>query len=380
MSTRLRNWMPTRALPPPARLLLGSNAAMPKLRVFGSSCWVMGQGGEKGKFAAKSAKFLFIGYAHSDTYRLWDELNERVVVSRNVVFDESDRPPRLNLTPAQTAPATEQVFIDIAPPNMESRFSKQMDAAREAVQARMAAAQQRAREVLDQREQTVQAASQQAEQGTSAEQGETEEAGNPQQEETERRTSRRLAGEGPEVEYALLAAAVPVTDRRENPKSIREAMERKDWVKWKEAIEIELGALKETGTYQFVDTPRDADILTGKWVLTIKYNADGTISKYKARWVARGYSQIEGIDFDETHAPTARMASVRMVGALAAVDGLELIQWDYTTAYLNGELHNAVYIQPPEGVEVPAGKTWKLMKALYALKQAGRVEGSGTSC
>jgi len=103
-----------------------------------------------------------------------------------------------------------------------------------------------------------------------------------------------------------------------------------------------------------------------------KYNADGSVAKYKARWVARGFLQQQGVDYDETHSPTARMGSVRMMGAWSACGDLELTQWDFITAYLNGKMRTKVYITAPEGVACPDGWVWLLLKALYGLKQSGR--------
>ncbi|KAE8218733.1 hypothetical protein CF319_g7444 [Tilletia indica] len=244
-----------------------------------------------------------------------------------------------------------------------------------AVRERVAAAHTRAREPVKERERTVREleGAMQSQPQVPAQQHLTDSS--PQQQVElgpERRTSRRLAGADPETDVALMAATVSTADRREHPKTIEEAKQREEWLIWKEAVEGKLDALKETGTYKVVDLPPGANFLTGKWVLTIKHNTNGSVNSYKGRWVARGYSQSEGNDYDETHAPTARMASVRMLGALAAADDLELIQWDYTTAYLNGELHNTVYIRPPEGYDAPEGKVWFLVKALYGLKQAGR--------
>jgi hypothetical protein len=100
---------------------------------------------------------------------------------------------------------------------------------------------------------------------------------------------------------------------------------------------------------------------------------DGAILKYKAHVVAQGFTQIEGIDYDETLAPVAKLASLRMILALAAELDLEVHQMDVKSAYLNGELKEEIYMKPPLGFDIPDGMVLKLVKALYGTKQGGRV-------
>ena len=98
--------------------------------------------------------------------------------------------------------------------------------------------------------------------------------------------------------------------------------------------------------------------------------ADGTIDKYKARLVVKGYSQREGIDYFDTYSPVTRITSIWVLVALAAVYGLEIHQIDVKTAFLNGELEEEIYMEQPEGFVVPGKerKVCKLVKSLYGLK------------
>lgn len=105
-----------------------------------------------------------------------------------------------------------------------------------------------------------------------------------------------------------------------------------------------------------------------------KKKADGTLSKYKTRLVAKGYVQREGIDFDEVFAPVARLETIRLLIALAATNGWEIHHMDVKTAFLNGDLKELVYITQPEGFEKKGeeDRVYVLHKALYGLRQAPR--------
>ena len=102
--------------------------------------------------------------------------------------------------------------------------------------------------------------------------------------------------------------------------------------------------------------------------------ADGSMEMYKARFVARGFSQKEGIDYDEIFAPVARYTTIRSIIALAASQGWNLHQMDVKTAFLHGSIKEEVYVEQPEGFEIYDRKSHvcRLKKALYGLKQAPR--------
>jgi hypothetical protein len=116
-------------------------------------------------------------------------------------------------------------------------------------------------------------------------------------------------------------------------------------------------------------------VVSSKWIYRIKYVADGSIEKHKARFVARGFSQKEGIDYEETFAPIARYTSIKTIIALATKMKWKLHQMDVKTTFLNGVIEEKVYIEQPQGFEAEDRKTHvcRLKKALYGLKQAPRV-------
>lgn len=90
-----------------------------------------------------------------------------------------------------------------------------------------------------------------------------------------------------------------------------------------------------------------------KWVYTIKYNADGTIERYKARLVAKGFTQQEGVDFTDTFSPVAKLASVKLLLGLAAIQGWSMSQMDVSNAFLHSDLDEEIFMSIPQGY-VPA--------------------------
>ena len=109
-----------------------------------------------------------------------------------------------------------------------------------------------------------------------------------------------------------------------------------------------------------------------KWIYKIKTRSNGSIERYKTRLIAKGFTQEYEIDYEETFVPVARISSVRALLAVAAASKWDLFQMDVKYAFLNGELSEEVYMQPPPGVSVDSNKVCHLQRALYGLKQAPR--------
>jgi hypothetical protein len=142
---------------------------------------------------------------------------------------------------------------------------------------------------------------------------------------------------------------------------------------FEEAIQKKESIIKND-VWEIVPRPKSKDVVSSKWLFKIKHAPDGSIEKYKARFVAHGFSQKEGIDYEETFAPVAKYTSIRTIIALATKMKWKLHQMDVKTAFLNGVIEEEVYIEQPQRFEVEDGKTHvcNLKKALYRLKQAPR--------
>lgn len=142
---------------------------------------------------------------------------------------------------------------------------------------------------------------------------------------------------------------------------------------WREAM-VEYSSIIKNDVWEIVPRPEGKSVVTSRWLYKIKYAADGSIEKYKVRFVARGFSQIEGVDYEETFAPVARYTSIRSIISIAAEMGWSIHQMDVKTAFLNGIIQEEVYIEQPQGFEQHERETHvcRLKKALYGLKQAPR--------
>jgi len=152
-------------------------------------------------------------------------------------------------------------------------------------------------------------------------------------------------------------------------------MQSADAAQWKAAIQSEYSSLTDKQTWQLTPLPPGRRAISCKWVFKVKHHADGSIDRYKARLVARGFTQQEGVDYHETYAPVVKMTSIRVLLSIAAIYDLEVHQMDVKTAFLNGKLDEELYMQQPEGFVQPGSEhlVCRLQKTLYGLKQSPRV-------
>jgi len=136
----------------------------------------------------------------------------------------------------------------------------------------------------------------------------------------------------------------------------------------------ELENFERNQVWVLVPPPPECHPIGTKWVYKNKQSEDGVVVRNKARLVAQGFSQKEGVDFEETFAPVARIEAIRILLAFAASKGFKLYQMDVKSAFLNGYIEEEVYVKQPPGFENPKypNHVYKLHKALYGLKQAPR--------
>jgi len=147
-------------------------------------------------------------------------------------------------------------------------------------------------------------------------------------------------------EFALRVTALKTAAHDSEPRSFREAMQRPEPERgqWLKAALDEIQALVDNGTFDLVQLPAGKRAIGSRWVFRVKRKADGSIERHKGRLVAQGFSQRPGFDFNETFAPTPTWAALRAVLAIAAIEDLELESIDISSAFLNGELEEEVYM------------------------------------
>ncbi|CAI5946834.1 unnamed protein product [Closterium sp. NIES-64] len=157
------------------------------------------------------------------------------------------------------------------------------------------------------------------------------------------------------------------------PRSYAEAVEGPYSSQWQAAMDAEMASWKSTGTYVDAVPPPGANIVTGMWIFRVK-QPPGSPPVFKARYVARGFSQRQGVDYFQTFSPTPKMTTLRVLLHIAAQRDYELHSLDFSTAFLQGSLHEEIWLRRPPGFTgtFPPGTQWSLRRPVYGLRQAPR--------
>ncbi len=318
----------------PYELYKGRKPNLSHLRVFGCKCFVHNNGKDNlGKFDSKSDEAIFLGYSlHSKAYRVFNKRTKTMEESPHVVFDEIDT--RL----------ARKEFVDDIVDSLEKMDLSDHD------------------------------------QETPNDTNSNEE----EQHEEERPKELRVSKDHPleSIIGDLDRGVITRNSLRHSmnhmafvsqvePTSIKEAIEDEHWIL---AMQEELNQFERNNVWELVPRPNDHSIIGTKWVFKNKLDESGIITRNKARLVAKGYNQEEGIDFEETYAPVARLEAIRLLLAYASSMDFKLYQMDVKSAFLNGFIQEEVYVEQPPGFEnfEKPNHVFKLKKALYGLKQAPR--------
>lgn len=324
----LTNRSPTRSVheKTPQEAWSGRKPGISHLKVFGSIAYTHVPDEKRTKLDDKSEKYVFVGYdSRSKGYKLYNPNSRKIVISRDVEFDEEDcwdwsvQEDKYDFLPYfEEDDEIEQPIIEehITPPASPT----------------------------------------------------------PRLDETsssERTPRLRSIEEIYEVTKNLNDINLFCLFGDCEPLSYQEAAEN---IKWKDAMDEEIKSITKNDTWELTTLPRGHKAIGVRWVYKAKKNAKGEVERYKARLVAKGYSQRQGIDYDEVFAPVARLETIRLIISLAAQNKWKIYQMDVKSAFLNGFLEEEVYIEQPLGYEVKGQeeKVLKLKKALYGLKQAPR--------
>ncbi|CAI7877551.1 unnamed protein product [Closterium sp. NIES-53] len=155
------------------------------------------------------------------------------------------------------------------------------------------------------------------------------------------------------------------------PRSYAEAITGPYSSQWQTAMDAEMASWKSTSTYVDAVPTSGGNIVNGMWIFRVK-RPPGSLPVFKARYVARGFSQRQGVDFFQTFSPTPKMTTLQVLQHVAALQDYELHSLDFSTAFLQGSLHKEIWLRRPPGFAVssPAGTQWSLRRPVYGLRQA----------
>ena len=353
----LRNRSPTTSLNAitPYEALFNCKPDVSHLRVFGCRAFVHIPKEQRKKFEEKSRKSVFVGYPDGTKgYKLYDLKSRRFIRSRDVIFVEKEFHDFDN---GQSLKLNLQFFYPICDvPNVPDQIVEK-DQIIEEVQQNIDQAESEIDEpaVID--NQPV---------------GDTYED-NFMREVENLRPQRQRKPPVRFVEEEFYAAEALTADRNE-PSNIFEAWRGDHSTYWKEATNSEYDSLLSNHTWDLVPLPEGKNVVGSRWVFKVKRNADGSVERFKARLVAQGYSQSQGVDYQEVFSPVVRYSSIRSLLAVANICDWEVHQMDVKTAFLQGDLDKEIYMKQPDGYadkERP-NHVCKLRKSIYGLKQAAR--------
>ena len=356
--------------------------------VFGAKCFVLKDGEHLGKFDAKAEEGILLGYSlESKAYRVYVISDKRVIESLNVTFDDSKSSILLrqedseslqfedlteDLSESEEEPEVAADHIEnplrsnSGPSNVSGATSNDTTADTP--------------EPVTPRQSGINSGG--AGEGSSsntlqhANQGESSRSHLPRQRVWNRDHPFNLIIGDPDARVRTRRATEHECNysgflSEMEPKKVEEALQDPDWVI---AMQEELNQFERQKVWKLVPRPKDKSVIPVRWVFRNKLDEDGIVTRNKARLVAKGYSQQEGIDYDETYAPVARLEAIRIFLAFAAHSNFKVYQMDVKSAFLNGELEEEVYVDQPPGFENlnQEDSVYLLHKALYGLKQSPR--------
>ena len=321
----------------------GSKPNVSNLRVFGCLSFVHTPDGKRQKFDPKASKAIFVGYPQDTKgYKLYDLSSKHFVRSRNSTFYENN-------------------FHSFEQGNLRCDKSAVLHDFNENDEPIDTAAEPVALENIPEPAENFQPV------GATYEETFMRQVQNLGTE-RQRKPPQRFHLEG------CFAVTESLTAEIDELKSIKEAINGEHSVQWKEAMESEYLSLMQNDTWGLVPPPEGQNIVGSKWVLKVKRNADGTVDHFKARLVAQGYTQTQGVDYNEVYASVARYSAIRSLLALANAHDHEIHQMDVKTAFLNDNLDYDIYMSQPEGFidKDRPNFVCKLKKSIYGLKQSAR--------
>ena len=361
----------------PYELFFHRKPFISKIREFGTPCSYYNRKPNKSKLDDRGIKAFIVGIDESGlAYRLWDPNLGDIVRTKDVVML---KPGPLEES-TDTAVEPESRDNEVAPGNPEKVTEEIGQATGE--QIRSNESEQNSGEESNWRE-GEEPSTEQASELTSEQHDGQQHTHHHHHQLNERLSSLRPRSELRQPDRYVANTAQHVQNNVKNninnehvnepdPITVKQAMESPNYKHWQEAMEHEMDSMAKHSVFSKVPRPKDGRIIKSGWVFKSKKGPNGEILKYRARFIVKGYSQVAGIDFDQTYSPVIRFDSIRVVLALAGQRRWHCFQLDIRTAYLHSELKYNLYTEQPEGFEDGTDKVIKLNRSTYGLRQAGR--------
>ena len=380
----LKNRSPTSAVATtPYELWHGAKPDLSHLRIIGSTAYVHVPKEKRTKLDTHSHKGILVGYGGTNQYKVWDLTRNDVVVSRDVVFIEGKpvnqtpavyEEPRIVHESITVLPGPPEELQQLpTPPATENADSDSEEPGPDMVDPQILLQESTANEL---QESTSGSVSGSATGGPTSGSTRTSARSNKGILTSTKFEDENFDKKPGRIRTAKVARSINPDDEDE-PATMQEAINHPTRGKqWEKAVRNEYESLIKNHTWDLVRRPKGRRIVTNKWALKHKKNEIARIVRLKARLVARGFSQIYGVDYLDTYAPVVKLASIRILLAIAAIYGLEIHQMDVVTAFLAGELEEEIFMEQPEGFEVGTTEddlVCRLRRSLYGLKQAPRV-------
>jgi hypothetical protein len=371
-------------------LLTGKKPNVSYFRVFGSKCFILIKRGRSSKFVPKAIEGFLLGYdSNTRAYRVFNKSTGLVEVSCDIVFDETNgsqvEQVDLDELDDEEAPCVALRNMSIEdvcpkeseePPQAQDQPSSSMQASPPTQDADLAQDDEDQEDEPPQEEDMDQGGDEDAQDKEDDQEIRDQRPPHP-------RVHQAIQRDHP-INSILGDIHKGVTTRSRvahfcehysfvssiEPYRIEDALRDPDWVV---AMQEELNNFTRNEVWHLV--PRlNQNVVDTKWVFRNKQDEHGVVTRNKARLVAKGYSQVEGLFFDETYAPIARLESICIFLAYATYHGFKLYQMDVKSAFRNGPIKEELYVEQPPGFEDSEypNHVYKLSKALYGLKQAPR--------
>ncbi|KAI7815493.1 Retrovirus-related Pol polyprotein, partial [Rhyzopertha dominica] len=315
------------------------------IKVFGCKAWAHNLEGRK--LDAKAIECINLGFQDNmKGHRLWDLNRRKIILSRDVIFEEDNFPFKMKPTKdLQTFSRAGEVEMKINSEDIDRQTENLQNE-----ENRMSQIVEDERDGKEEKEMVVNFST-------------NEDEGNAH----EVRRSTRIRKP---KECTCCQIKVNI---EEDPLTPEEALTRRDCDKWKEAMKQEIESIKKNGTWTLVKRPKHANVIGCRWIFKIKRDKNGVIDRYKARLVAQGFNQIYGRDYWDTYSPVIRRDSLRILLAISVKQAWQVHHVDVANAYLNSELKNTIYMEQPKYWEEGDNDiVCLLQKSLYGLHQSGK--------